>query len=101
MLAAHSPAPAPWLPSLDLHEDDGELVLHAELPPRLAEGAEVVLEGGVLVVRPATNRGSDPMECRGRLPLPFAARAVRAVKLAKDGGLEIRIAVEDRSTVSP
>ncbi|HEX5760072.1 MAG TPA: hypothetical protein VF121_12855 [Thermoanaerobaculia bacterium] len=79
----------PWLPSLDLHEEDGELVLHAELPHPFDEGAELALDGSDLVVR--SDGGA-----RGRLPLPFPPQAMRAAALPAGGGFEVRVADADR-----
>ena len=71
--------PAPWLPSFDVHEENGELVLHADL----AEEAEIMLDGGDLIVR--TGDG------KSRLPLPFAPRSLHAVSRPGHGDLEIHV----------
>ncbi len=76
------------LPSFDLHEEDGELVLHAELPQPFEGGGELGLDGSDLVVR--SDGGA-----RGRTPLPFPPRAMRAAALP-DGGVEVRVADADR-----
>ena len=57
--------PAPWLPSFDVHEENGELVLHADL-----EEADISLDGGDLVVQ-ADGRSS-------RMRLPFAPSSLRS-----------------------
>jgi hypothetical protein len=76
------------LPSVDLHEEDGELILHAELPYPMEEGGELALDGSDLVVR--SDGGA-----RGRLPLPFPPRAMRSATLPGDRGLEVRVAGAD------
>jgi hypothetical protein len=78
--------PAPWLPSFDVHEADGELVLHADL-----KEAEISLDGGDLIVR--TEGG------KGRLPLPFPPRSLRAVSRPGHGGLEVHVLVLDVAVV--
>ena len=77
-----------WLPSFDLHEEDGELILHAELLQPFEEGAELALDGADLVVR--SDGGA-----RGRLPLPFPPQAMRAATLPGDRGLEVRVTGAD------
>lgn len=74
---------APLLPSFDVHEQDGELVLHAEL----GGAVELVLEGADLVVQ--TNGG------KGRLPLPFEPGRLQAVSRPGCGDLEIHVSELD------
>ncbi len=87
---------APWPPDFDLHEEEGEMVVHAE-GDGLAEGeVEVTLDGDVLVVR---DNGLDAGHCRAaRLPLPFAPRGFRRVSRPRRHGLEVRLRIpEERS----
>jgi hypothetical protein len=76
-----------WLPSLDLHEEDGELVLHADLRGFDDEGVEVSLDGGDLIVQAAGDYS--------RLPLPFALRSVPAVSRPGCEVLEVRIPIPE------
>jgi HSP20 family molecular chaperone IbpA len=85
--------PEPWLPSFDLHEENGELVLHAGLEGFGCEGVEVSLDGGELIVLAEGESGQDAAVCFSRLPLPFAAQAWRAVSRRDHEDLEIRIPV--------
>ncbi|MES1240781.1 MAG: hypothetical protein ABUT39_04105 [Acidobacteriota bacterium] len=71
--------PTSWLPSFDIHEENGELVLHADL----GEQAEITLDGGDLIVRTGDERG--------RLPLPFAPGSLRTVSRPGHGDLEIHV----------
>ena len=78
--------PAPWLPSFDLHEKDGELVLHADLGD-----VEISLDGGDLIVR---TEGEN-----GRLPLPFAPRSLRAVSRPGHKDLEVHILPQEETSM--
>jgi len=80
----------PWLPSFDLHEQDGELVLHADLAGH-DESMEISLDGDTLVVRAAAG---SPV-CCGRLPLPFAPQTWRAVSRPDQDGLEIHLPIPE------
>ena len=44
-------APATWMPSTDVFEQDGQLVVKAELPGLKKEDIEVTLDQGDLVIR--------------------------------------------------
>jgi len=87
----HSQA-EPWLPNLDLHEQDGELVLHADLTG-YDESMEIALDGDALIVRAASG---NPV-CYGRLPLPFAPQTWRAVSRPDHDGLEIHIPMPEET----
>lgn len=69
----------PWLPSFDVHEANGELIVHADL----SEEAEITLDGGDLIVRTGSGQG--------RLPLPFAPRCLHAVSRPGHGDLEVHV----------
>lgn len=86
---AHSPAPS--VLSLDLHEEDGELVFHAHLRGFGAEDALISLEGSDLIVRGAGEQ--DPLVCYGRLTLPFAPQALRTVSRPGRTDLEVRVSL--------
>lgn len=71
----------PWLPSFDLHEQNGELVLHADLMD--FDDGELALDGSDLVVQ---SEGE-----KRRLPLPFPPRTLRAVSRPGHKDLEVHI----------
>jgi hypothetical protein len=79
--------PAPWLPSFDVHEENGELVLHADLGD-----VEISLDGGDLIVR---TEGEN-----GRLTLPFAPRSLRAVSRPGHRDLEVHILPREEASMS-
>lgn len=87
----HSQA-EPWLPSLDLHEQDGELVLHADLTG-YDESMEIALDGDALIVRAASG---NPV-CYGRLRLPFAPRTWRAVSRPGRDGVEVHVPIPEEA----
>ena len=90
MLAMNTrPVDPDWLPNFDLHEEDGELVLHAETHGRWGE-VEVSVDGGDLIVQAQ----SDAVGCN-RLPLPFPLQARPAVYRPSPEILEVRIRIPD------
>lgn len=74
---------------LDLHEEDGEIVLHAELDGLDGDDLDVALDGDHLVLRA---NGAAAGRC-ARLTLPFVPGGVRRVHHAGDHGLELRLRV--------
>lgn len=87
--------PATWLPSFDLHEEDGELVLHADLGSFNNEDVEISLDGGDLIVQAEGEARQDaPVWYYSRLPLPFAPQTLRVVSRPGHEDLEIRINME-------
>ena len=85
--------PAPWLPSFDIHEENGELVLHADLEGFGSEDWEISLDGDELIVlAEGENRSGAPV-CYGRLVLPFAHCDARTVSRHGHDDLEIRISL--------
>lgn len=83
--------PEPWLPSFDVHEENGELVLHADLEGFDSADVEISLDGGDLIVQADDANGGDAPVCYSRLPLPFAPCTWRAVSRSGHEDLEIRI----------
>lgn len=79
--------PAPCLPSFDVHEANGEMIVHADL----AEEAEITLDGCDLIVRTGSGKG--------RLPLPFVPSSLRAVSRPGHGALEVHVLAGDVPTV--
>jgi hypothetical protein len=87
----------PWLPSLDLHAEGGELVLHADL--RALDGeVEISIDGGDLILDIAAGR-DEPVH-HGRLPLPFPVCSRPAVRRSSPEILEIRIPIPDERRAS-
>lgn len=82
-----------WPPSLDLHEKDGELILHVEARGSW-EGVEIALEGGELVVQSAGERGLPA--CPSHLPLPFSLQGLPAVCRLSPEILEVHIPIPER-----
>jgi HSP20 family molecular chaperone IbpA len=78
MKSSHTP-PDPWLPSFDLHEENGELVLHANLDGFAYEGVEISLDGGEVIVLAESENGQSGPVCHSRLLLPFAPSGLRAI----------------------
>jgi len=85
--------PEPWLPSFDVHEENGELVLHADLEGFDYADVEISLDGGDLIVQADDANERDAPVCYSRLPLPFASCAWRAVSRSGHEDLEIRIPI--------
>ena len=86
-----SPSSACWLPSLDIHEEDGELVLHAHLRGFDHEDVLISLDGSDLIVQGAGEQ--DTLVCYGRLSLPFAPRALRTVSRPGHEDLEVHVSI--------
>ena len=85
-----------WLPDLDLREEDGELVLHADLRGFDDKDVEVSLDGGDLVVQAeGENQQDAPVWYYSRLPLPFAPRSLPVVSRPGHEVLEFRIPIPE------
>jgi HSP20 family molecular chaperone IbpA len=84
-----------WLPSFDLHEEDGELILHADLRGFDNEDVEVSLDGGDLIVQAESENPQDTPVWYSRLPLPFALRSLPAVSRSSREILEVRIPIPE------
>ena len=80
-------------PSFDLHEENGELVLHAEVRGFDDEGVQISLDGGHLVVQSKGESERDAPVCYSCLPLPFPSGTVRVVSRPGHKDLEIRIRI--------
>lgn len=77
---------ASWLPSFDLHEQDGELVLHAHLSGFGNENVEISLAGSDLIIQ------AEGESC-GCFHLPFPSQDLHRVNRPGCDGLEIRISM--------
>jgi HSP20 family protein len=94
---------APWAPSLDVYEKDGNLVVKAELPGIQKEDIDVTLDRGDLVIRGERKAEKEVKEenyyrmersygsFQRRLPLPFDVKPEQIQATYTDGVLEIRI----------
>ena len=80
-------------PSFDLHEENGELVLHADVRGFDDEGVQISLDGSHLVVQSEGDSERDAPVCHSRLPLPFPPGTLRAVNRPGHKDLEIRIPI--------
>ncbi len=85
--------PAPWLPSFDIHEENGELVLHAGLEGFGCEDLEISLDGDELIVLADGGNGPGAPVCYSRVALPFAPGGLRTVSRPGYEELEIRIPI--------
>jgi hypothetical protein len=83
----------PTLPSFDLHEQDGELILHADWNEE-DDPLQIVLEDGGLIVRAV----GSAVRCR-RLQLPFVPRTLSTVSRPNHEGLEIHIPIPTEAAV--
>jgi HSP20 family protein len=91
------------MPSVDVYEKNGNLIVKTELPGIKKEDISITLEGDDLVIRGERKSESEVKQedyyrmertygsFYRRLPLPFAATADQIVATATDGVLEIQI----------
>ena len=90
--------PADRHPNLDVHEENGEIVVKAEAPGLDLGEVRVSFDQGELVVEgggwDGTRAGHEHyVHLYGRLPLPFEAEASRIVSRVGEESVEIRIPV--------
>jgi len=81
----------PWLPSVDVHADSDDLVLHADMSSWALE-VEVRFEGDELVVEESSREPARAMHC-GRVHLPFVPPSPPAVSRLGPGILEVRVQI--------
>lgn len=93
-----------WMPTLDVYERDGELVVKADLPGLKKEDIRIYLENGALVLQGERKEEQTEQEsfylteCSygsfyRRLPLTFEADFSKIVAQFTDGVLEIHIPI--------
>lgn len=94
-----------WMPTLDVYELDGELVVRADLPGLKKEDVRIYLEDGALVLqgerkeeKKLDKEGFYLAECSygsfyRRLPLAFEADFGRIAAQLADGVLEVHIPI--------
>jgi HSP20 family molecular chaperone IbpA len=78
----------PWLPSLDLHAEADEMVVHAELDGLPGGAVDIAVESDRLILRAGGERTA-------RLPLPFAPQSWRRVDTPGRDRLEVRLRIPD------
>ena len=95
--------PEAWAPRMDVYEQNGNLMVKAELPGVQKPDVAIALEGDDLVIRGERKAESEVKEedyyrmersygsFYRRLPLPFEAQADRIKATFADGVLEITI----------
>jgi HSP20 family protein len=96
-------APTSWAPSTDVYEQDGSMVVKAELPGLKKEDIEVSLDRGDLVIRGERTGEQEVQDERyfrmertygsfyRRLPLPAAVREDQVTARYTNGLLEVRV----------
>lgn len=90
--------PSERLPNVDVHEENGEIVLKAEVPGLLMGDVEISIDQGDLVME---GDGWDGHEAGrehyehlfGRLPLPFEADPAHIVCRVDQETVEVRIPI--------
>ena len=90
--------PAARHPNLDVHEENGDIVVKAEVPGLELGEIQVSFDQGDLVVEGDGWDGSTPghehyEHLDGRLPLNFEADASRIVSRVEEESVEVRIPV--------
>ncbi|GIW06517.1 MAG: Hsp20/alpha crystallin family protein [Dehalococcoidia bacterium] len=109
------PAPTQfvWAPRMDIFEQDGNLVIKADLPGLKKDDIEVTLDQGDLVIRGERKEEKEVKEENyyrsersygsfyRRLALPFDAKPEQVQAEYKDGVLEIRIPKPAESVPPP
>jgi HSP20 family protein len=98
-----------WIPEVDVREEDGRFVIHADVPGVDCKDIEITLENDVLTIKGArteereeTRNGYRHMErARGtfmrRFTLPNTADAAKVTAKSKDGVLEIVVPKEEKA----
>lgn len=98
-----------WLPAIDVHERDGQLQVHAELPGLKPEDVKVEVSNDALIIQ--GERRSEHEEGQGQsyrserhygqfyreIPLPEGANTEQARAQFRDGMLEINIPVPQQA----
>lgn len=96
-------APSAWLPTTDVYEKDGKVVVKAELPGMKKEDIDITLEQGDLVIKGERHAESEVKEDEyyrversygtfyRRIPLGFEVEADRIQARYADGVLEVQV----------
>jgi HSP20 family protein len=95
--------PAEFMPSVDMYEQDGDLITKVELPGVNKDDVDVTLEGGDLIIRGERKQESEVKEENyyrmersygsfyRRLPLPEGIQTDKISATYADGVLEVRM----------
>ena len=106
-------APSAWVPTMDIFEQDGLLVVKAELPGVKKEDIEVTTEHGDLVIRGERREEREAKEddyyrlerSHGsfyrRIPLPFDVESEQITADYTNGLLEVRVPRPAREQPAP
>jgi len=106
-------APSEWMPTIDVYEKNGMMMVKAELPGVKKEDTEVALEQGDLVIRGQRKTESEVKEenyyrmerSHGsfyrRIPLPFEVKPEQITASFKDGVLEVQVPRPPREQPQP
>lgn len=90
-------APAHRLPDLDVHEENGELILRAEMPGLKLGDVDLHIDHGDLILEAdgwaegTGETGEHYEHLHGRLPLPFGAEAFQVTGQTDGEVLEVHI----------
>ncbi len=100
---------AAWSPAVDIKEDDGRYLIHADLPGVKAEDVNITLEKGVLTIE-GSRQGEAAEERNGyrrveryrgqfarHFALPDTADSDKVEAKLKDGVLEVTILKKESS----
>jgi HSP20 family protein len=103
-------AEAEWAPRADVYEQDGKLVIKAELPGVAKDDVDVMIDGDDLVIR-GERKAEEKVEEKDyyrmersygsfyrRIPLPEGATADKITATFKDGVLEVTAPVAKASS---
>ena len=105
--------PSAWVPTMDIFEKDGSLVVKAELPGVKKEDIDVKLEQGELVIRGERRVESEVKEdeyyrmerSQGSfyrcIPMPFDVQPEHITADFADGLLEVHISRQEQSKPMP
>jgi HSP20 family protein len=90
--------PAPWRPAVEVHEENGRVVLFAALPGVNPKSLELTVSGDIITLKAVTktSRGVgtgfyDSRVIYGSYPLPTPVQAGMATATFRNGILEVRI----------
>ena len=95
--------PSTWVPSIDMFEKNGDIVIKAELPGIKKEDVKLAIDGGDLVIEGERHAESEVKEkdyyrmerssgsFYRRLPIPEGIKAEQVKATFSDGVLEVRV----------
>ncbi|HEV8339982.1 MAG TPA: Hsp20/alpha crystallin family protein [bacterium] len=90
--------PAPWRPAVEVHEENGRVVLFAALPGVNPKSLEVTVSGDIVTLKAVKGTSGsagtgfyDSRVIYGSYPLPSPVQAGLATATFRNGILEVRI----------